>query len=662
MSHAIAYLAMAVAMVFGLGGAGVSAASSTPNIIFVLSDDQGFADVGYHGSVIDTPRIDSIAAAGVTLERYYTYPICGPTRVALMTGRNPIRLGLTSNIADGEDGVPLDEHMLPETFRAAGYQTWMMGKWHLGGSTGAQYMPQNRGFDYFYGFLGASIDESTHETPSTGALDWQRNGTSVVESGLATDLLTDEAIGLIEGRDKTRPFLLYVAFHAVHVPYDAPQALIDKYTNLGLTGNARDYAAMAENMDTNIGRLLDTLDAQGIANQTIVVFASDNGGDVSEGASNDPLRGGKNTPWEGGVRVPAALRWPGVLSAGAVSTQAVTVMDWLPTLAEAAGITPRNSKPLDGRDRWAAIRDGADGRPYGLVVRRANKRLVLDGDWKIVRETNVDPWQLYDVYDDPSESNDLAGTNPGIVSALEAFDTLIDMDADGDFVADDEDACTVVAGILPPADLIEQSPERLRLTLRKLDRGAGEQTVIANGYFNPAETTPAIDPSANGLHVRISDDTGEAWSASLPAGLVGTSPCDARDGWKILVRSKSSEWKYVNKSGGIPDGLGGCLAGGANGVIKAVVRNLTATSRQAWQFKVVAKKATVVVPAVPLQQIGLEVSLGASGGSSASPQAMAGECASFLVEGDPIPVSGEKPYCRVAPTAGSPKTIACKGP
>ncbi len=160
----------------------VAYAATLPNVVFIHTDDHGWADVGYRGSQIDTPNIDGIAAEGVILERYHTQPICGPTRVGLMTGRNPIRMGLTGNIADGEDGVPLDEHFLPETFRAAGYQTWALGKWHLGGTTSAAYLPQNRGFDHFYGFVGgASTSRRTRRRPrgsSTGNVtaprSWRR--------------------------------------------------------------------------------------------------------------------------------------------------------------------------------------------------------------------------------------------------------------------------------------------------------------------------------------------------------------------------------------------------------------------------------------------------------------------------------------------------------
>jgi arylsulfatase A-like enzyme len=655
---------MVLAMVApAIGWAVPAQAASPPNIVVVVADDLGFADVGYHGGPVETPTIDALAQAGVRLERHYAYPICGPTRVALMTSRNPVRLGLTGNINEGEDGVPLDESMFPESFRAAGYQTWALGKWHLGGTTSEDYLPQNRGFDHFYGFLGGSINESTHESPGSGGLDWQRNGVDVVEDGLATDLLTDEAVALVEGRDTGSPFLLYLAYHAVHTPYDAPQELVDKYTALGLTGDQLDYAAMAENMDANIARLLAVLDSEGIAEDTIVLFLSDTGGDESKGATNDPLRGGKNSVWEGGVRVPAVLRWPGVIAAGTVSTQAVNVMDWAPTLAAAAGVVTTNSKPLDGRDRWQAIVGGADGRPEGLVIRRGQGRLVLDGDYKLLRESNAAPWQLYDVYSDPQESVDLAATLPAVVTTLAAYDALIDTDADGDFVADDVDPCSMLAVRAQPSGTIEQSPARLRLSARSLDRGAGAHKLIAKGYFNPAVTTPAIDPATNGVHIVLRDADALLWEASFPGGLVGSSACDPGDGWSLQAASSGNRWRYVNKSGGLPDGSGGCLDGAAAGVAKVQLSDRTSGSKAAWQFKVTVKDATFsAVPSAPMEQIVFDLSLAAEPAPDvASEQALAGQCLEFAIGGAPLPDRAPKPFCKVSENASLVTDFRCTG-
>ncbi len=398
-------------------------ATTQPNVVFFHSDDHGWADVGFRGSVIETPHIDSLAAGGLALQRYHTYPICGPTRVGLMTGRNPITVGITGNIGPGDDGVPLDENMLPETFQSAGYQTWMMGKWHLGGTTSPDYQPQNRGFDYFYGFLGGSIDETTHTTAGTGNLDWQRNGVDVPEDDgqLSTDLMASEAISLIQSRDPERPFFLYVAFHALHTPYDAPQELKDKYALKGLSGQALEYAAMAENMDRNIGRVLDELRSQGLFDDALVVFASDNGAQAGKGGSNLPLNGWKGGVFEGGHRTPAVVHWPGRVSAGKDSEQFLSHVDWLPTLAAAVGVPPVLNQPLDGVDRWSELAAGTEMLADGFPIERGQGRAALAGRWKALRETNNGPWQLYDAYTDPSETQDLAAAQPELVSAMMTY-------------------------------------------------------------------------------------------------------------------------------------------------------------------------------------------------------------------------------------------------
>ena len=653
-----------VVVLLGLAQPAAAQTAARPNILFIHTDDHGWADVGYRGSIIDTPNIDQIAAEGVVLERYHTYPICGPTRVGLMTGRNPIRMGLTGNINEGEDGVPLDEHMIPQTFGAAGYQTWALGKWHLGGTTGPEYLPHNRGFDHFYGFVGGSINETTHVTPGTSVLDWQRNGVDVPEDDglLSTDLLASEAISLIETRDPSRPFFLYLAFHALHTPYNAPQALKDKYAALGLAGQQLEYSAMAENMDINIGRVLDTLGSQNIALDTVVVFASDNGADQDKGGSNLPLRGWKGEVFEGGHRTPAAIRWPGVISPG-TSSQFVSHMDWLPTLAGAAGISTRNRKALDGRDRWSAIRDGGAGRPHGHVIVRGQGTTVLDGDWKLLRETSSGAFQLYDVYADPEETTDLAALYPSVVTLLASYIELINGDVDADFVADEVDPCTTLSHIMVPSSPPDQNPSHLRLMLRKLDDGPGQQGVVAKGYFNPASLLPAIDPSINGLHARIEDGDGEIYAVNIPGGLTGSSPCDDADGWRVSASAAGTRWTYVNKSDGLPDGLGGCAAGAANGITTILIADRTSTSKQAYQAKLVAKEATFVsIPAVPPSRLQFDLVLAAEAvPGTASPQAIAGQCAEFAIEGSPIRSVAPKPYCKVSPTAGPPRSIVCLG-
>lgn len=390
------------------------------NLVILIADDMGWGDVGYHGSIIETPNIDQLTTDGVMLNYFYAFPICGPSRVALMTGRNPTRLGRTGNI-QGDDGLDIEEHLLPESFKAAGYQTWCLGKWHLGGDPNEVFLPQNRGFDHFYGHLAGSVHPYNHTSGPQNQLDWQRNGVDVVEEGYTPDLLSAEAVSLLRSRDKSKPVLLYLPFHLVHTPLLAPQELIDKYTPL-IPGdpNRAIYAAMAESLDIAIGRVLQEIDDQGMRDNTLVLFFSDNGGNENNGgASNDPLRGRKGQVWDGGIRTPAAMRWPGVLSPGTTSNQTISIMDLFATLTSAVGVTPQNTRPFDGNDRWEQIRTGTEVPPEAIVIQR-NDTAILDGSWKMVRITSSGANRLYDIRNDQSEADNVAGSNPTVVTDLSA--------------------------------------------------------------------------------------------------------------------------------------------------------------------------------------------------------------------------------------------------
>ncbi|MDG1654371.1 MAG: sulfatase-like hydrolase/transferase [Luminiphilus sp.] len=309
------------------------AASERPNFVVIVADDLGWADVGFHGNrVIETPSLDRIAAEGAQLDRFYTTPICSPTRAALMTGRDPIRLGVAySTIMPWQNnGIHPDETFLPELFLSAGYQTAMVGKWHLGHAQQA-YHPNARGFEHFYGHLHTEVGFYP-PFASLGGKDFQRNGQSIEDQGYESYLLADEVSRYIRERDETKPFFIYMPFIAPHTPLDAPQALKNKYAEMEddrgksrskLADNTRlmarimgrdsarpVYAAVVDGMDQAIGRVLETLDKEGLANNTIVLFFSDNGGAVYAigGADNAPLRGGKGDAFEGGIRVVATVR------------------------------------------------------------------------------------------------------------------------------------------------------------------------------------------------------------------------------------------------------------------------------------------------------------------------------------------------------------------
>ncbi|MCP5116505.1 MAG: arylsulfatase [bacterium] len=401
--------------------AGVPAdvAQAKPNIVLVVADDLGWNDVGYHGSEIETPNIDKLATQGVQLDRFYAFPLCSPTRAALLTGRSPIPMGIYGPLTPtGKLGLPLDEHLMPESFRAAGYQTFMTGKWHLGNAH-VNYFPHNRGFDHFYGHSGPEVGYYTHLIE--GGYDWQRNGKTVREEGYTTELIGKEAARLLRDRDRSKPVFLYVPFNAPHVPLEAPEKLIEKYAQVA-DERRRIYAAMVDAMDQEIGRILETLDKEGIRDSTIVFFLSDNGGSLRNGASNTPLRQGKGSVYEGGIRAPAVIHWPGVIEGGGISEQVITALDVFPTMAAAAEVTVGGDKPLDGKNLWPALRAGRTTDREPFILGANGSYTVLRGEWKLVRhaEPGDNPSELYNLSADPNEKRDLAAEHPEIVKELTA--------------------------------------------------------------------------------------------------------------------------------------------------------------------------------------------------------------------------------------------------
>lgn len=385
-----------------------------PNVVFILVDDMGFGDVGYNGSEIATPNLDQMARAGMQLDRNYVYPICSPTRAGLLTGHNPLDYGIDGPMSD-DTGLPLDLKIMPQYFKDLGYQTFLVGKWHLGiGNT--DYWPTSRGFDSHYGFLGGWVDFYTHVY--AGGLDWSRgDGVSLREEGHATDLFTAEAQRVIRERDPDSPFFLYLAYNAPHSPLqNIPQG-----TGLNQdveSGHRYVYAEMVSQMDEAVGQVIDALDSQGVLENTIVVFSSDNGGALGLGASNGELRGGKGSSLEGGLRVPGLIWWPGQVEGGQVLEQPIAVHDWLPTLLDAVGA---DSSVIDnpyGQSMWPAIHQGVEMDRGRIVMGARENRAVFDWPWKLVRVGADGAYQLYNVEQDPYEENDLANVEPMILESL----------------------------------------------------------------------------------------------------------------------------------------------------------------------------------------------------------------------------------------------------
>ncbi len=396
----------------------VQVTAAMPNIVYILADDLGWNDVSYHGSEIETPRIDALVREGVELDRYYAFPLCSPTRAAFLTGRSPQRVG--TNGPYGPRGhLPLDEHLLPQTMRDAGYQTFLTGKWHLGLDQLAAH-PYRRGFDRTYGHLGPSIDYFTHVWMN--GYDWHRDGEVLREEGYSTDLIADEAVRMIEERDTEKPMFLYVAFNAPHTPLQAPDEWIERYATAIADENRRVIAAMVSAMDAATGRILDAIDAAGIERNTILVWASDNGGATVWGSSNAPLRGGKGGPFEGGVRVPATIRWPGQIEPGRVFNGMITAMDWFPTLSSAAGFEPKNPQPFDGADMWPALQSGEAVEREPIMIGSTSGYALYHEGWKLV-EANARRQEpggvfLFRIEDDPREERDLREAEPEVAEDM----------------------------------------------------------------------------------------------------------------------------------------------------------------------------------------------------------------------------------------------------
>jgi arylsulfatase A-like enzyme len=359
------------------------AAAPRPHVLFILADDLGWGDVGFHASEIKTPNIDRLATAGARLEQFYVQPVCSPTRGALMTGRYPIRLGLHLGVVRpwATYGLPLDERTLPQALKEAGYVTAITGKWHLGHFEPA-YLPTHRGFDHQYGHYNGAIDYNTHERD--GGFDWHRDDKVCRDEGYSTHLVAREASRLIAEHDPSRPLFLYVPFNAVHAPHQVPASYSEPYANL--KGNRRTYAGMLAAMDEAIGQIVGAIDRKGLRENTLIFFCSDNGG-PSPGVitSNGPLRAGKATLYEGGVRVPAVAVWPGKIKAGSIVEAPLHMVDWYPTLLKLAGVSLAQKHPLDGRDAWPAITQGA-ASPHDDILHNitATGGAIRLGDWKLV--------------------------------------------------------------------------------------------------------------------------------------------------------------------------------------------------------------------------------------------------------------------------------------
>lgn len=422
MNRNILFILLLVQVGF-LSGCGIfekKAPHSKPNIVLILADDMGWNDVGYHNFEIKTPNIDGLVKESLELNRFYTYFNCTPTRAGLLTGLYPGRLGLSGKVISPKmiGGLEPDIENIAEALEKIGYeQRACIGKWHLGHSS-KKYHPLNQGFSYFYGHYGGQVDYFKHTR--AGQLDWHRDFDTNFQEGYSTDLISNEAAKFILESKKDAPFFLYVPYNAPHTPLQAKKEDIAKtkfqpienydsqeYKNLSNSEKRELYKAVVHSMDQGIGEILKAIESKGIEQETMVIFLSDNGGYNEAGASNKPFRGEKGEFYEGGIRVPACIKYPKEIKQAGQVNALTSFIDLYPTILD---VTGKNINSLDGISLRPLFENPkADlNRAYYYVGRNA----IIKGKWKLVNR------QLFNLEVDRNEKKDVSKRHPEIYSEL----------------------------------------------------------------------------------------------------------------------------------------------------------------------------------------------------------------------------------------------------
>jgi arylsulfatase A-like enzyme len=394
-----------------------------PNFIIILTDDQGYADVGFNGCEdIPTPHIDRIAHEGVRFTNgYVTYPVCSPSRAGMITGRYQGRFGYrrnpTLNPFDENAGLPLEEENMAEILKKVDYHTGYVGKWHLG--THPKFRPNVRGFDEFYGFVAGGhryfpedlVYQTIEDVDRRGG--WYntkllRNEQRVETDEYLTDELSNEAVDFIV-KHHEKPFFLFLSYNAPHTPMQASQKYLDRFQHID-DRLRRVYAAMVSAVDDGVGRVLDTLDNLELDKKTLVFFLSDNGGAANNGSRNTPLRANKGTVYEGGMRVPFAFRWTGKVPAGIDFQHPVSSMDMLGTMAGLTGVEITRDRPLDGVNLIPFLTGEKSGPPHEVLFWQMfdkDHAVIRSGNDKYIDLNKEDKTELYDLSNDNEEKNDL---------------------------------------------------------------------------------------------------------------------------------------------------------------------------------------------------------------------------------------------------------------
>ncbi len=414
-------------------GAEESSGDGPPNIVFILVDDLGYGDLASYGAEdLTSPAIDRLVEEGMRMDRFYANcPVCSPTRASVLSGKYPELVGvpgvIRTHAANNWGYLAQEAILLPEVFASAGYHTALVGKWHLG--LEEENWPTRRGFDHFHGFLGDMMDD--YYDHLRHGINYMRRGEEVIEpEGHATDLFTDWAVDYIHQRaGGGEPFFLFLSYNAPHTPIQPPDEWFEKVRarEPDISEQRARLVALIEHMDAGIGRVHAAIREAGIADRTLIVFTSDNGGQANVGADNGPLRGAKQEVYEGGIRVPFAAVWPGRIPAGSRSDLVAMTMDLFPTFAEAAGA--EFDHPIDGvsilptflgeeqhfeRDLFWTRREGGN-RYMGKTI-----WAIRRGDWKLLQNSPMGPFELYHLGDDPLETTDLSRERPQVFNALAA--------------------------------------------------------------------------------------------------------------------------------------------------------------------------------------------------------------------------------------------------
>ena len=410
------------------------AAEKQPNLLVILVDDLGYGDLSSYGAEdLKSPHIDRLIQSGMRWNSAYANcPVCSPTRASLLSGRYPELVGvpgvIRTHAKDSWGYLARDAILLPKVLKSAGYDSAIVGKWHLG--LESPNRPTDRGFDIFRGYLGDMMDD--YYKHRRHGINYMRDGEKEIDpKGHATDLFTEWACDYLQTRKNVdRPFFLYLAYNAPHTPIQPPTDWLEKVRQRepGITAARAKLVALIEHLDDGIGTVMQTLNETGLADNTLVIFTSDNGGQLNVGANNGSLRDGKQSMYEGGLKVPFAAVWPNHIDAGSVTEQQVATMDIYPTLCEAAGASI--SHTIDGvsilpqlvgqqdevasRDLFFVRREGGDR--YGGLTINALRR----GDWKLLQNSPFAPLELYNLRDDPSEQSNVAAKHRPVFRSMSA--------------------------------------------------------------------------------------------------------------------------------------------------------------------------------------------------------------------------------------------------